>query len=486
MPSALIPYASGLASGLDDLSSPDAMPAFVNALVAPGDTIRQRPGIAAYQTSDAGVELDIIGMAVVPVLDAVVYVTSDRRIWALTAPDSDPIALSSLSTASTLLDGAARPTIAVTSRGAVIAGGGLLQKVWDLNPAQRLGGSPPSASHVAAINNRLVVNRQGNSGRLYWSGTAEGIPGAGNYEEWQTLNFTNADARPDTMTATHESIRELWAFGERTVQVYAISDDSLLPFRTVSVLNQGLSAAVYSAVQADEVFAWLDSNRRFVVSDGRSTDSLSTPAIQKTISDLATIDDGFGLRVRMDAFDCLAWVFPTEKTSFCHERNGKRWSTWRGFDATSSDGYAALGITAHCYWPERNLQLVGTSSGLIRQLSMDQATDLGEPIRIEVKTGFNNDGSDVLKGSKRTLYTIRRGVVTYGSDEEYVEIRHRDDLGTWSPWRRHGLGVEGDYDTTIYDYEGGFYRKRQRHLRYTGTAPFTMVRAESTFQAGRH
>ncbi len=485
MPTALIPYASGLASGLDDLSSPDAMPAFVNALVAPGDAIRQRPGIAEYQTSDAGVELDIIGMAVVATMDAVVYVTSDRRIWALTAPDAAPIALSDSSDGDTLLDGLERPVIATTSLGAVIAGGGLLQNVAGFGLSARLGGDPPAGSHVAAINNRLVVNKAGNSGRLYWSGSAEGIPGPGNYESWQVLNFTNADARPDTMTALHENIREMWAFGERTVQVYAVSDDSLLPFRTISVLGQGLSA-VYSIIQADEVFAWLDSNRRFVISDGRGAESLSTPAIQKTIGDLATIDDCFGLRVRTDAFDCLVWAFPTERTAFCYERNGKRWSTWRGFDATSSDGYAGLDITAHCYWPERNLQLVGTSSGLVCQLRMDQATDLGEPIRIEAKTGFANDGSDLLKGSKRTLYTIRRGVVPFGSDEEYVEVRHRDDLGTWTAWRPHSLGVEGDYDTTLYDYEGGFYRKRQRHMRYTGTAPFTMVRAESTFQAGRH
>lgn len=484
MPSSLIPYASGLASGLDDLSSPEASPSFVNALVGPGGEVRQRPGITTYQTSD-GVDSEVVAIAPIPALDYIFYVTADRKLWVLAAPDAPPIALSD-DTAATQLDGTARPIIVVTSVGVIVTGGGLPQKSYTLGLSSRLGGTPPKASHVAELALRLVVNKADRSAQFYWSGSAEGVPGVGNYESWQATSYTTAEAKPDPVIALWDNIRELWCFGERTVQIYAVSEDPLLPFRTVTVLGQGLAPAAYSVIQTDDTFAWLDSNRRFVSSDGRNMDVLSTPQIQKTINALTTIADCWGFRTRIDSFDCLVWVFPTEQTAFCWEMNGKKWSTWRGFDAGASDGYAGFAATAYAYWPEKNLHLVGTSDGKIAQLSMDVSTDLGNPIRIEDRTGFSNEGTDALKAARRTMYTVRRGVVPFGSDDEYVEIRHRDDLGKWSDWRRHGLGNQGDYDTTLYDYEGGLYRKRQRHLRYSGSSPFTLIRAEHTFELGRH
>lgn len=485
MPSSLISYSSGLASGLDELSAPEAFPAFVNALVGPGGEVRQRPGIATYQTSD-GVGSPVTGIAIVPILNVIFYVTADRKLWALTAPDATPIALSD-STSGSQLDGSERPVIVVTSVGVIVAGGGLLQKAYTTGAvSSRLGGSPPRATHVAELALRLVVNKHDLSGQFYWSGDANGVPGPGNYESWQTLAYSTAEAKPDPVYALHENIRELWAFGPQTTQLFAVSEDPLLPFRTVTVLSQGLSAAVYSVIQADDKFAWLDSTRRFVMSDGRSVDLLSTPTIQKTLHGLDTISDCWGFRARIDAFDCLVSVLPTEGTSFCYEQSGKHWSTWRGFASESLDGLGEFGATAYCYWPEQNLHLVGTSDGKIAQLDMDTSTDLGTQIPVDVKTGFSNDGTDALKNGRRVIYTVRRGVVPFGTDDEYFEVRHRDDIGAWSPWRRHGLGRQGDYESTAYDYEGGLYRKRQREFRYSGSAPFTLVRAENTYTVGRH
>lgn len=460
MPAA-IPYAASLASGVEELAGGEAIPLSVNVLVDQGNAIRTRPGISSYQ-GGAGVG-SIVGIFVWK--QYVIYVTADRKLWAFTFPST----LYSLSdsTATTQLDGSLRPTFAETASMVIVAGGGAPQKWTGAGLSARLGGSPSNATHVAALGSRIVLNQYAPGGLFFWS--ALGDP-----ESWPTSNYQEAEARPDPVQALHDNARELWVFGKETVQIFAVSPDPLFPYATTITLNTGMGAP-YSGIQTDDGYAWLDDRRRFL--SGKGADVLSA-GIAKTLSGLTTVSDCWGFRARIDAYDLLVWVFPTEGKAFAYESGGKRWSHWRGY---SAGDYAALPVGAYAYWSEQNIHLVGDTGGSgVAKLDTTAGSDLGAVLKAEVQTGAIDQGSPNRKHCQRVTYTIRRG---QGASNASFEVRHRNDLGAWSDWRQHTLGAPGDYDPIVQDYGAmGVYRKREHAFRYSGTDVFSMAEAMEYFE----
>lgn len=459
METAPIPYAASLASGVEELAG--GTPVAVNVLVDDGGAIRQRPGIAAYQ-GGTGVA-SITGITIWN--NYVVYVTSDRKLHAFTAPNTT-YELSD-STTTTQLDGTLRPIFAETKNMLIVVGGGAPQK-WDgVGLSARLGGSPPAATHVAAIAQRIVLNQYGPTGQFQWSAL-------GTEETWPAANYAEAEARPDQIRAIHDNARELYIFGSETTQVYNVSPDPLLPYASAATLNNGC-VAPYSVIQVDEGFAWMDDRRRFILSGGREVEVLSGP-IAKTLAGLATVSDAWGFRARIDQYDLIVWVFPTEGRAFAYESNGKRWAEWRGY---SNGAYAALPIGAYANWTEQNLHLVGDLGGSgIAKLSMTAGSDLGAILKGEVQTGVCDYKQSKRKSCQRVDYILRRGSTASSS----MEVRHRNDLGDWTGWRPLSLGSAGDYNVVVPDWGAmGVYRVREHHFRYSGTDVFSMASARELF-----
>lgn len=467
-----IPLGVSQASGFEELADPSASPAVYNLLLDGSGALRPRPGVTYYYTTEAGAAVSVASPVIGAAIwrDSIIYVTEDRYIYAQTSPTSI-LSLSS-STATTQLDGSARPTFALLSDMVVIMGGGAPQKWTGVGLAARLSGSPPAGTHICSLGRRLVVAGLDPTGIFQWSGL-------GAYETWSAANVKEAEARPDKVVALYENIRELYAFGETTLQVYGIGSDSNDPFETLTALNIGCSAA-HSPIQLDDSFAWLDERRRFVKSDGRGHAVLSVP-IAKTLAGLATVSDCWGFRARIDAYDLYVWVFPTEKRAFCYQADAERWSEWRGFSSALGD-WTTFPFNSYTYWPSKNLHLVGSPANGIAKLSTTTKTDLGAILNCEVRTGFLNHGSKKWKRAIRDSYTVRRGVGTFGGTESKFEVSHRDDLGPWGGWSQIGLGLGGDYNVEVEDFRAGIYKHRQMAMRYSATDDLSLAGATHEYE----
>lgn len=471
MPSLPIPYGASLSSGVDELADGTAAPVVMNLVVDQAGVIHQRPGLETYQ--DTGTVGNILGHYVWGDYD--VYVTSDRSIYALSLVTPNTVLSLSDSTAATKLDGSLRPVFANTADTLIIVGGGVPQKWTGSGLSARLGGSPPVATHVTIIGQRVVVNLYDNSGRFRYSDL-----GAGSIETWPLENVQEAEAKPDKLMGMYENTRSLWAFGASTVQVYGVSPDPLVPYSPTSTVNVG-TLARYSPIQTDEGYAWLDDRRRFVHSDGQGFEDISLPWISKTVSQLDTVSDAIGFRFKINSLQFLVWVLPAEGRTFAYEMNGKRWSEWAGF---SSGEFQDWPVTGYSYDSARNLHLASVSTGEgICQLSTNAFSDLGVNLVGNIRTGFENRDTDNAKHVQRDTYTLRRGVGTFSGTPSSMEVRHRDDLGTWSSWRRFSLGTDGDYTTRLTDYGTiGQYYRRQHELRYSGPHRLSIIEARETFQ----
>jgi hypothetical protein len=430
---------------------------------------RPRPGLVTYTTTGLGTS-PLIGLYVWQTW--VIGVTEDRKLWAL--PSVLPTTWQALSdaTAATQLDGGERPTFAEDGLRVVIAGGGSIQQWQGAGLSSRLGGGP-TCTHIASIGQRFVANNTAAPQEYDWSNIGDGA-----HATWDALAFTEADARPDPVVAIYENLRELYVFGASTTQIYGIGSDPFNPFDNTVSSNIGLSAA-YSVVRLDDMFAILDDRRRFVLTDGRTTQPISD-AISKDLRAMETIDDCWGYREELANFSNVVWHFPAEGRTFVYDLTRKSWTERKYYSAPFQ---VAMPLGCAVYWPAINEYLIGRDDvATMATLDPDTHQDFGSTLLCERVTGWNDLGARLRKRDNELIITLRRGTVAEGATESALEVRCRDDGGAWSDWDYILLGQPEDAEQTVKVRLGGVFRRRLYHFRYSGSDDTSLVSAEQFYE----
>lgn len=460
-------------SSLEELSG--AQPIQWNLLKDPGGAVMQRPGIRAWGWFPAVIPnaSPVIGKFAWRTF--LIYVCEDRSIWAVYGP-GDVRALSD-ATSATRLDGALRPVFAYDYQRVVITGGGSPQKWEGAGLSARLGGSPPTSTHIGYADQRLVVSVYDNTGVIQWT-----PPGVGNHETWTVAGvgaggFAEAEAAPDPVQALHVTTNEVAVFGTQTMQIFV--PDPATDFSVAATLAIGCGAR-YSVIDVDGTFAWLDERHRFVTGNGRDFDAISSPLMAKSLAALATVSDCWGFRARIGSFDLLAWVFPTEERTIVYDRAQKKFSEWKGWTGRE---FSAFSAQSYYYWAEQNVHLVGLEDGRIGEMTFESHQDMDASIKGISRTGFIDDGAMVDKLCQRVQLTMKRGATLPGATAPTVELRYRDTLGAFKPAINYSLGA-AEYTPTIEQWSLGMYADRQWELTFQDNAEFVLTTARALVEMG--
>lgn len=468
-----IPFTNQQASGVEPLAGAGVVS--MNVVVDPAGAVTRRPGIRTYSQApltavDSG---GIEGL----------FATDDGYLLAVSKGPGRAVYEIRNGTARTVqnaLPGTLRPIFAQTEALVTIAGGReILKYIRSNRTLDVLGGNPPMASHIIAhasrlLANDLVVNRTA----VRYSATAIGSLDYSGMEDWTfapPAGFITAEARPDNVLAVAENTNNVFVFGQGTLQVYG--PDASFVYLPESTREYGCGAP-YSVIKSDQTFAWLDQYQRFVLSDGRSVKVISDP-IAKTLDDMEVYQDCFGYRVQTGSIDCLVWTFPTDGRTFVYQI-GSGWGQWSGYNP-STTGYTPLSILSHHLRQDTDINVVGTTDGFVAELSMDAATDLGDPIRAHVETGYVSRGTDQRKHCKAVRMVFRRGTIT-GATGPQAWLSYRDQPGAWEPALPIDLGGSGDTHPVLEFRSLGTYRRRQWRFEFTGTEDLVLVSASEDFQ----
>lgn len=402
------------------------------------------PGTATWADFPAAIPSasEIIGMT--DFNGQLIYVTANRRVWRHDAPGT--VTALSDATAATQLGGDSRPVFAKTRSRLWIAGGRQLS-YWDGASAlltQLAASNVNQTTHIIANDTRLMAPNLDIPGEALY--TDRNILGseATHLTGWAALNAISADSRPDALVAIHEDSNEVFLFGERSTQV--VAPDPNVAYAAVNSLNIGCIAANSIVNVYDESsFAWLTHDREIALSDGRQVEYLSRPDMTSTLRDIGTVSDCIGQRVKIRNWDLLLWLFPTAGVGYAYERSAKAWIRVAGYD-TAAGGYASLPMSSYFYWPEKDLHLVGLSTGQIVQLDATSATFAGQPIIGEAISGFENGGSEANpKQTMQVTVPMLRGLGSYGQTiPPYLELYYRDTPGVWSQPHALSLGASED------------------------------------------
>jgi hypothetical protein len=469
MPQAPIAFGPSQQSGSEQLGG--AMPIAVNVVIDKMGTIRRRPGIQAYAGAPAAV-VDANGIAALHetqagLLYAVGEHPTQKPVYSVTGGGSAEV---SVTTGYKLL-GVKRPVIAETEAMlAMTAGDAPLKLEFATGLTSALGGSPPTATHVAANNSRLLLNSYpADLGRIWYSDQAAGSSITG-HETWTGLSagFFSGEARPDPVVALWENTNEVFVFGRTSLQYFSPDPSSV--YAPITTKENGC-AAPYSIVKVDQAFAWLDHQRRFVLSDGRKLEVISDP-IKQSLDELGVVDDCVGYRVHTGYVECLVWTFPTDGRTFVFQV-GAAWAQWA---CRANDNWAPFPVSAHFQRPGSNTNIVGLTTGRVAKLQTNVAADLGEPIVASATTGFQDRGTSAKKQCVSVRLTLKRGESATSPGPSGL-LRWRDDLGGWSTSLPVYFGAAGDSEPVVEFRSLGVYRRRQWQFEFSGAVDFALVSA---------
>lgn len=475
---ARLPFVCQQESGSDSLAG--AIPVAHNIVMEPTGAVRRRPGIVAYsdgpETSlDAG---GIIGLhrsesgllfAAGATPDATKI--NRRPVFAVTGGSSVPVGY---------LAGEERAIFAETEAILVAAGGDVILRVeLDGFAYGDLSAEAPLATHVIANAQRLLANDVlVDRTKVRYSEQWQGAASYDGHEDWSAglvANFFTAEARPDPVVAAHENTNEVFVFGSRTLQIFG--SDPTLVFAPSAARELGC-AAPYSVVKSDQSFFWLDNQRRFVMSDGRSHDVISGP-IQRTLDEIADVTDCFGYRVKLGPIDVVAFAFPEDARTFVFQK-GAGWAQWSGYD-TSVANWQRFKVNAHVLADRTGTNIVGTTDGYLGELSFSSSTDLGDPIRAYIETGFENHETDKRKQCLGVRLAFRRGE-TADTPGPIALLRWRDEPGAWTGTCQIDLGASGDRHPVVRFHSLGVYRRRQWCFEFSGAEELVLLSAEEEYE----
>lgn len=468
-----IPFTNQQASGVEPLAGAGVVS--INVVADPSGAVTRRPGIQTYGPAPETL-VDALGIEGL-------FATDDGRLLAVSkGPGRNlyEVEGGSARLVRGLLGGTFRPVFAQTEMIVAIAGGAQIVKyIRASRSADLLGGNPPMASHVIAHASRLLANDvQINKTAVRYSSTFIGDTDYSGAENWSfapPAGYITAEARPDNVVAVWENTNNVFVFGQGTLQVYGT--DASAVYLPEGTREYGCGAP-YSIIKQDQAFAWLDQFQRFVVSDGRSIKVVSDP-IAKSLDEMTVYGDCYGYRVMTGNVDCLVWTFPTDGRTFVYQA-GSGWGQWSGWNPATT-GFAPFPVLSHHLRQDTDVNVVGTTDGYIGELSFDALTDLGDPIKAYIETGYVSRGTDQKKHCQCVRFAFRRGTVT-GATGPQAFFSYRDQPGAWEPSIPIDLGGSGDTHPVLEFRSLGTYRRRQWRFEFTGTEELVLVSASEDFE----
>jgi hypothetical protein len=150
-----------------------------------------------------------------------------------------------------------------------------------------------SAKTVAFIDGYFIYNEDNGDGKFWLTNIYDGT----NITE---TDFSNAEGWPDKIQSLIADNRELFLFGDESLEVWYNSGDLDNTFqRYQGGFKQHGCAAPFSPARFDNTVIWLSQNERgdgqvVMLSQGYQPAVVSTPEINYQISTYGNIQDAFG------------------------------------------------------------------------------------------------------------------------------------------------------------------------------------------------
>jgi len=292
------------------------------------------------------------------------------------------------------------------------------------------------------------------------------------------LDFASAEGYPDDVVALIVDHREVYLFGNNSVEVWYDAGTPDFPLARIQggFMEVGCEAA-YSVAKLDNSVFWLgsDARGRGIVyrANGYTPARISTNAVEYAIQSYGNITDAIGYTYQQDGHPFYVLIFPSANATWVFDVSTQLWHERAAFQ----DG-EFVRHRSNCQMSFNDEIVVGDyEDGRVYAFDLEVYADddqIQKWLRSwrALATGQNNlkrTAHHSLQLDAQTGVGLNSG---QGSDPQ-VMLRWSDDAGhTWSNEHWRSMGAIGGYGyRTIWRRLGMTEKIRDRVYEVSGTDP---------------
>lgn len=315
-------------------------------------------------------------------------------------------------------------------------------------------------------------------------GTVDGrfaLSGLDNGQSWLATDVAQAEGDPDDVVAVFSNHRELWVFGEETIEVYFNSGNLDFPFERIqgAFIERGCAAA-FSVAEDDNTLFWLGDDGIVYRAAGYNPTRISTHAIEEAIRGFDDWSDAFAFFITISGHKFYHLTFPAGDTTFVFDAATNLWHERESGDAR----FWRTAAYAFAY----NTHIVGDAFlGQLGELDMDIFTEYGAVMR-GTMTGPPAHFDRKRVFHRRFEVDVESGVgLTSGQGSDpLITLDYSDDGGRTYSLRKppRSLGRIGAYRQRLRWRRLGQARNRIYRLMIEDPVKRTIVAAHLEAEPG--
>lgn len=286
----------------------------------------------------------------------------------------------------------------------------------------------PEADDCCFIGNYIVCVDQ-DTDEFFWSALADAT-------SWDANDSASAETATDGLLGILALQRDLWLFGESSIEVQAFTGSSEV-FELRTIIEKGL-AATFAKAKLDNTVYWLGSDGIVYRAAGYAAQRVSTGPIEQAIAS-ETLSEAFAFAYEEAGHAFFVLSFPNGKT-WVYDVATRMWHRRKSFEMDR--------WRANCYVFAYGKHLVGdTANGKMWELDEDAYAEGSDPLIAERKTQYaHQNGNPFSVDEIEFFWKGGVGLATgQGSDPVFDLAYSRDGGRTFSNFRQGSLGKVGEY-----------------------------------------
>jgi len=258
------------------------------------------------------------------------------------------------------------------------------------------------------------------------------------------LDFATAEGQPDPLIAVLSDHREVFMFGQDTIEVWYNSGADDFPFER----NQGAfiekgCAAPYSVAKQNNTVYFLGSDLMVYQMTGYTPVRISNHAVEKTLKGVG-VSDSFAYTYQDEGHLFYVLTIPERDLTWCYDISTGAWHVRQSYQFGRHQSNNAIFFDSKT--------LVGDfQSGRIYEMANNFYTDDGEPVVREFVLPTVNNGREFLTVDSLELdMTSGVGINLGQGQDPQARLEFSKDGGkTWSNTKFARIGRMGEYLTRV-------------------------------------
>lgn len=304
-------------------------------------------------------------------------------------------------------------------------------------------------SDVTSLDNYLIVGME-NTNKFYWIKPGDLVI--------DPLSFASAERNPDDIVSMISVGDELWAIGQKTIEIFTDSGNSTAPFvrlpgRVYEIGCADKRSLVRCNKDSIPCLIWVTPTKEVILTQGVPS-KISNESIEELLRGSSSFT-GWTFRANRHDF----YVLTTDNETIVYDINAGNWYRWSSYRKDTWDAFSGVQINADIY-------VVNNTGPYIYKLS-NSASDSGTDFIVCEVGGFMpNPTNNSVVCNAITLF-LNYGVSSLYTSGPKVEFRFSDDAGnTWSDYYHGFLGTRGAYDTTVRYRSLGSFNRPGRYVEF--------------------